>query len=76
MLCKLILYISGGTYSLKWTPNNKLFEKQFYFILLSEFLPEICSEEINEELLSGFCFDVWPGVRTLALRLISQHATY
>ena len=23
-----------------------------------------------------FCFDVWPGARTLALRLISQHATY
>ena len=23
-----------------------------------------------------FCFDVWPGIRTLALRLMSQHTTY
>ena len=23
-----------------------------------------------------FCFDVWPGARTLALHLISQHTTY
>ena len=23
-----------------------------------------------------FCFDVWPGTRTLAFRLISQHSSY
>ena len=46
------------------------------FYLLSEFLPEICWEEIAEEILFVFCFDVWPGVRTLAFRLISQHTTY
>ena len=33
------------------------------FYLLAEFLPEKC-------------WDVWPGTRTLALRLISQHTTY
>ena len=43
------------------------------FYLLSEFLPEICWEEIAEEILFVFYFDVWPGARTLALRLISQH---
>ena len=47
------------------------FSWQFY--LLSEFLPEINREEIAEEILFVFCFDVWPGTRTLAVRLISQH---
>ena len=47
---------------------------QFY--LLSEFLTEICWEEIREEIVFVFCFDVWPGVRTLALRLISWRTTY
>ena len=41
--------------------------------LLSEFLSESCWKEIAEELLLVFWFDVWPGARTLALRLISQH---
>ena len=38
------LYISGGTYSLKSTPNDRFFVKTFHgsFNLLSEFLPEIC----------------------------------
>ena len=44
--------------------------------LPSEFLPEICWEEIAAEILFVFCFDVWPGARTLAFRLISQHTTY
>ena len=50
------------------------FSWQFY--LLSEFLPEICWEEIAEEILFVFRLDVWPGTRTLAFRLISQHTTY
>ena len=45
------------------------FSWQFY--LLSEFLPEICWEEIAEEILFVFHFEVWPGARTLAFRLIS-----
>ena len=36
-----------------------------FFNLLSEFLPEICWEEITGEILFVFCFDVWPGTRTL-----------
>ena len=41
-----------------------------------ELLPEICWEEIAEEILFVFWFDVWPGARTLAIRLIIQHTTY
>ena len=50
------------------------FSWQFY--LLSEFFPEICWEEIAEEILFVFRFGVWPGTRTLAFRLIGQHTTY
>ena len=35
MLCVLILYISGGTYSLKPTPNYGFFEKLFIAILFT-----------------------------------------
>ena len=35
MLCVLILYISGGTYSLKSTPNDRFFEKLFMAILFT-----------------------------------------
>ena len=34
MLCTLILYISGGTYSLKSTPNDRFFEKLFLAIFI------------------------------------------
>ena len=38
MLCVLILYISGATYSLKSTPNDRFFEKLFMatFIMYSQ----------------------------------------
>ena len=35
MLCVLILYISGGTYSLKSTLNDRFFEKLFMAILFN-----------------------------------------
>ena len=35
MLCVLILYISGATYSLKSTPNDRFFEKLFMAILFT-----------------------------------------
>ena len=50
------------------------FSRQFY--LLSELLPEICWEMIAKEILFVFCFDVWLGALTRALRLISQHTAY
>ena len=40
MLCVLILYVSGGTYSLMSTPKDRFFEKLLQ-TLLSKFLPEI-----------------------------------
>ena len=54
MLCVLILYSS------KSTPNDWLFEKLFMaiFYLFPEFLPEICWEEIAEEILFVFCLNV------------------
>ena len=45
-LCVLILYISGGTYSLKWTPNDRFVEKLFMAILFV-FDLEILSGSIN-----------------------------
>ena len=34
------------------------------------------AEKIAEKTLFVFYFNVWPGVRTFALRLKSQHTTY
>ena len=68
MLCVLILYVSGGTYGLKSTPNDRIFWETFHgsFNLLSEFLPEICWEEIAKEkyftyfiLMSGLGLEPW-----------------
>ena len=62
MLCVLILYISSGTYRLnrlRTTDFLRNFSWQFY--LLSDFLPEICWEEITGEIFFVFCSDVWPG---------------
>ena len=70
MLCVLIIYISGGTYSLKSTPNDKFFEK------LTSFCQKSAERKSLKKIHFVFCFDIWPGSRILALRLISQHAIY
>ena len=57
-----------------WQIFWETFSSQFY--LLSVFLPEICWEDIAEQILFVFCFDVLPGARTLDLSLISQYTTY
>ena len=77
MLCVLILYISGGTYGLKSTPNDGFFGELFMAIFI--YSQRFClksADEIAEELSFVFCFDVWNGARTLAFRLISQHTTF
>ena len=58
--------------------ERQIFWETFHgnFYWFSEFLPKICWEEIAKEILFVFCFDVWPGARTLVFRLISQHTTY
>ena len=60
MLCVLIfLCISGMTYSLKSTPNDRfLIIFSWQFCLLLEFLPEVCREEAAHEIFSYFRFDV------------------
>ena len=67
MLCVLILYRNGGTYSLKSTPNDSFFWETFHgnFIYFSKFSAEICWEEIAEEiifyfvLMSGLGLELW-----------------
>ena len=61
--------------------EQQIFEKLFhgrFIYLLSELLPEICWEEKAEEIYIFFIFrfTAWPGIRTRALGLISQHTTY
>ena len=60
MLCVLILYISGGTLQFKIDSEWQIFWEILHgsFNLLSEFLPEICWEEIAEKILFVICFDV------------------
>ena len=64
MLCMLILYLSGGIYSLTFHGN-------FFFTLRVFVRKKIAWEEIAEEIFFVFYFYVWPGARTLALCLIS-----
>ena len=84
-LVSYITYVASINFKLKWRDlqykvdfERQIFLKNFswQFYLLSEFLPEICWEDIADEILFVFCFVVWPGTRSLALRLISQHTTY
>ena len=77
---RIIDLVSNTTYVVYVNFIHKWRELQFHgnFYLFSEFLPEIGWEEGNRRrnTFFVFCFDVWPGARTLALRLISQHTTY
>ena len=77
MVCVLILYISGGTYSLKSTPNDR-FEKLFIaiFIYSQSFCPKSAERKSPKKYFSYFVFDVWSSACTLVFRLISQHTTY
>ena len=74
MLCVLILFISGGTYSLKSTPNDRFFEKLFITILfaLRVFARNLLRGNRRKNTFR-IRFDVWPGLRTLAFRLIRNN---
>ena len=81
----LYIYIIGQSGLFTWlltslmlcvlTPNDRFFLRNFswQFYLLSEFMPEICWDEIIEEIIFVFCFNDWPGTRTLALRLPTSY---
>ena len=81
MFCVLILYLIGGTYSLKSTPNDWLFWETFHGNFI--YSKNICQKSAERKspkkyflFFFFFFFDIWPGTRTLALRLVSQHITY
>ena len=58
MLCVLILYINGGTYSLKLTANNRfLFEKLFMAILVTL---RVFGTKFRFEVDLGFA--LWPYI--------------
>ena len=67
MLCMLISYISGGTYSLKSTPNDR-FEKRFKANLFDSqsFCQKSAERKSPKKYFSCFIFDDWPGIRTQA----------
>ena len=51
----------------KGDSERQIFRETFhgnFYLLPSEFLPEICWEEISEEILFVLRFSVWPGTRT------------
>ena len=62
VVCVLILYINGGAYNLKSTPNDRFLENLF----LSDFLPKICWERKSQKkyfsyfvLISGLGLEPW-----------------
>ena len=61
---RLFIHMSGKTYSLKSTLQGRFFFRNFSWqlYLFTEFLPEICWEEVADEIFSYFRFDVWPRV--------------
>ena len=52
--------------------------KSWKFYLISEFSADICWEKVTEEIIlfSYFRSDVWFGVWTVVLLLVSQYTTY
>ena len=48
MLCVFILYISGGTYSLKSTPNDKFF---FEWVYMEMIILKATGQEVRKLLL-------------------------
>ena len=77
MLFALILYMSGETYSLTPTSNDKFFKKFFMAALftLKVFVRNLRRGSRRRNFFI-FLFDVWPGFRTRAVRVISQYTTY
>ena len=63
LLCALILYVSGRTYSLTSTLNDRFWETFLWQVnLLSEFLSEICWDEIAEEIVFFPYFVLMPDL--------------
>ena len=58
MLCVLILYISGGTYSLTSIPSDRFFEKLFMtiFIYSQSFCRKSAEKKSSKKYFSYFLF--------------------
>ena len=73
MLCALNLYLSGGTNNLTSTPNDRFL---INFSMTSYFSQSFCQKYFYHISLCDFIFPFQvrnqPGIRTRALRLISQ----
>ena len=52
MLRVFILYISGGTYSSKSTPNDRFFEKLFVAIVRVQVQVGVCSSDVKQAKLT------------------------
>ena len=79
MLCVLIIYISGGTYTLKSTPKDRYFEKLLMAIIIysQSFCKKSAERKSPQKFFFVFCFDVWPGARTRAYnKPTSLHLNY
>ena len=61
MSCVLILYISGGTYSLKSTPNDRLFGETFHgnFIYSASFCQKSAERKLPKKYFSFFHISFW-----------------
>ena len=68
MLCALILYVSGGIYSLTSTSNDRFFEKLFMAVLftLRVFARNLLRGSRPRIIFFYFIFYDWPGIRTQA----------
>ena len=61
--CVFILYISASTYSLKWTANDRFFEKFVVTILFysHSFCQKSAERKSPKKHFLYFYFKVWPG---------------
>ena len=69
MLCALILYVSGATYCLTSTPNDRFFFWETFhgnFIYSPTFRQKSAERKSPKKHFSYFIFDDWPGMRTQA----------
>ena len=64
---RLFLYTNVEAYSLKSTPNDRFFLETFHgnFYLSTDFLLEICSEEVDGEII--FAYFIFLELRELEI---------
>ena len=71
VVCVNFLYISGATYGLNWTPNDRFFEKLFMAILFPfrVFARNLLSGNVEEILLLYFVLMSGLGLEPIILFL-------